>query len=200
MSTRRAAPSAAPVRCAWCESTDEMREYHDREWGRPSHDDRYLFEFLVLEGAQAGLSWATVLRKRAHYREVLDQFDVAAIAGYGETKLAALLADPGIIRHRQKVASLPTNAAAFLAVQDRHGSFADYLWSFVDGRPEVHDIRPGQPLEPRTALSDRVSKDLLRGGFKFVGSTIVYSYLQAVGVVDDHTTDCFVRTTAGAHR
>jgi DNA-3-methyladenine glycosylase I len=172
-----------------------MRAYHDTEWGRPTRDDRYLFEFLVLEGAQAGLSWATVLRKRAHYREVLDGFDPAVVAGYGEPKLAALLADPGIIRHRQKVASLPRNARAFLAVQDEHGSFADYLWAFVDDRPLVNDVRPGDVLAPRTALSDRVSKDLLRRDFTFVGSTIVYSYLQAVGVVDDHVRTCFVRST-----
>jgi DNA-3-methyladenine glycosylase I len=178
------------VRCAWAEGTELMRDYHDLEWGVPSHDDGYLFELITLEGAQAGLSWSTVLNKRAHYRAVLDGFSPAAIAGYDESKLAELLLDPGIIRHRLKIQSLVTNAAAFLQVQDEHGRFADYLWDWVDGQPRQNRPRPGTALPAQTELSDRLSKDLKKRGFRFVGSTIVYSYLQAVGLVNDHASDC----------
>ncbi|SDI79434.1 DNA-3-methyladenine glycosylase I [Frankineae bacterium MT45] len=170
-----------------------MRAYHDEEWGVPSHDERYLFEFLTLEGAQAGLSWATVLYKRARYREVLDDFEPSVIAGYSQERLAELLLDPGIIRHRGKVGSLVTNAEAFAAVQGEHGSFSNYLWGWVDGRPIVNAPAAGASVPATTALSDQLSKDLKKRGFKFVGSTIVYSYLQAVGVVDDHMKGCNTR-------
>ncbi|MCW2525040.1 MAG: DNA-3-methyladenine glycosylase [Frankiales bacterium] len=178
------------MRCAWADSTDLMRDYHDTEWGMPSHDDRYLFELITLEGAQAGLSWSTVLNKRAHYRQVLDGFEPAVIVSYDEAKLAELVLDPGIIRHRLKIQSLVTNAAAFLQLQAEHGRFADYLWAWVDDEPLSNRPRPGAALPARTELSDRVSKDLKKRGFRFVGSTIVYSYLQAVGVIDDHASDC----------
>jgi DNA-3-methyladenine glycosylase I len=170
-----------------------MRDYHDTEWGVPSHSDRHLFELLVLEGAQAGLSWSTVLNKRAHYRSVLDEFDPQVVAGYGDAKLAELLADPGIIRNRLKISSLPTNAQAFLHIQDESGSFADYLWGWVGGRPIDNTPARDAPLPARTDLSDRLSKDLKKRGLRFVGSTIVYAYLQATGVVNDHAADCTTR-------
>jgi DNA-3-methyladenine glycosylase I len=185
------------VRCGWAESTDLMRAYHDAEWGVPSHDDTYLFELITLEGAQAGLSWATVLNKRTRYREVLDGFDPLVIASYRAPKLAELLLDAGIIRHRLKIASLVTNAAAFGEVQASHGSFADYLWEWVGGTSIVNRPKPGEGLPPRTVLSDQLSKDLKRRGFRFVGSTIIYSYLQAVGLVNDHASNCSFRVTEG---
>jgi DNA-3-methyladenine glycosylase I len=167
-----------------------MRAYHDNEWGVPSHDDRHLFELLVLEGAQAGLSWATILNKRDHYRAVLDGFDPVRIVDYDEWKLEALLADPGIVRNRLKVRGTVRNARAFLAVQEEVGSFDAYLWGWVGGNPVVN--RPARNTGPpaRTELSDRISMDLKRRDFTFVGSTIVYAYLQAVGVVDDHVAGC----------
>jgi DNA-3-methyladenine glycosylase I len=177
-----------------------MREYHDQEWGVESHDDRYLFEFLILEGAQAGLSWSTVLNKRAHYRAVLDNFEPAIIAEYSPQKLADLVLDPGIIRHRMKVASLVTNAQAFARVQVEFGSFADYLWGWVDGVPIVNAPAADGWLPARTELSDRLSKDLKKRGFKFVGSTIAYAYLQAVGVVDDHISSCTARVAPRRRR
>ena len=167
-----------------------MRLYHDTEWGIPSHDDRHLFEFLVLEGAQAGLSWSTILAKRERYRTVLDGFDPERISRYGTAELEALLADPGIVRNRLKVAGTVRNARAFLAVQEEFGSFDTYLWSWVDGTPVVNHPRPGDRLPARTELSDRLSKDLRRRDFTFVGGTIAYAYLQAVGVVDDHVVGC----------
>jgi DNA-3-methyladenine glycosylase I len=181
------------VRCSWAEGSELMREYHDTEWGVPSHDDRYLFELITLEGAQAGLSWSTVLNKRAHYREVLDDFQPQIIVGYGPEKLAELVLDPGVIRHRLKIQSLVTNAQAFLALQQEQGTFADYLWNWVDGRPIVNAPRPGAMLPASTDLSDRLSKDLKKRGFRFVGSTIAYAYLQAVGVIDDHAATCTLR-------
>ncbi len=181
---------AAQARCAWAESSDAMRAYHDQEWGVPSRDDPYLFEMLLLEGAQAGLSWSTILGKRDNYRRALDGFDAGRIARYDEAKLASLLADPGIVRNRLKVAGTVRNARAFLATQAEHGSFAAYLWAWVDGTPVVNRPRSVADLPAHTELSDRVSKDLKRRGFTFVGSTIVYSYLQAVGVVNDHIAGC----------
>jgi DNA-3-methyladenine glycosylase I len=180
----------APRRCDWAESSDAMRAYHDDEWGRPSRDDRYLFEMLLLEGAQAGLSWATILGKRENYRRALDGFDPERIVRYGDAKLADLLADPGIVRNRLKVAGTVRNARAFLAAQQEHGSFASYLWAWVDGTPLVNRPARVAELPARTELSDRVSKDLKRRGFTFVGSTITYSFLQAVGVVNDHLARC----------
>jgi DNA-3-methyladenine glycosylase I len=167
-----------------------MRAYHDTEWGVPSHDDRHLFEFLVLEGAQAGLSWSTILAKRDHYRVVFDGFDPALVAAFDEARLNGLLDDPGIVRNRLKVHGTARNARAFLAVQEEHGSFDAYLWSWVDGTPVVTRRRPGEGLPATTELSDRLSRDLKRRDFTFVGPTIVYAYLQSVGVVDDHVAGC----------
>jgi len=167
-----------------------MRAYHDEEWGVPSHDDAYLFEMLLLEGAQAGLSWSTVLARRGGYRRAFDGFDPARIARYGEARLAELLEDPGIVRNRLKVRAAVTNARSFLEVQAERGSFSDYLWAFVDGRPVVGWPSSTGELAARSELSDRVAKDLKRRGFTFVGSTIVYAFLQATGVVDDHLRTC----------
>jgi DNA-3-methyladenine glycosylase I len=168
-----------------------MVAYHDLEWGAPVHDDRTLFEFLILEGAQAGLSWSTILHKRDRYREVFDRFDPAIVASYGEEDTARLLADPGIVRNRLKISSTIGNARAFLAVQEEFGGFAPYIWRFVDGIP----IRNAWPstggLPARTAVSDAMSKDLKRRGFSFVGTTICYAFMQAVGMVNDHVVECF---------
>ena len=179
-----------PTRCAWAESSDAMRAYHDQEWGVASHDDAHLFEMLVLEGAQAGLSWSTILAKRENCRTAFDGFDPRRIVGYDEDKIASLLADPGIVRNRLKVRRTVRNARAFLAVQDEFGSFDAYLWSWVAGATVVHHPRSTFELEAHTELSDTVSKDLKRRDFTFVGTTILYSFLQAVGVVDDHVVGC----------
>jgi DNA-3-methyladenine glycosylase I len=167
-----------------------MRAYHDDEWGVPSRDERHLFEMLILEGAQAGLSWSTILNKRANYRRAFDNFEPEKIARYRDAKTAALLENPGIVRNRLKVASAVGNAKAFLATADEFGSFADYLWAWVDGKPIVNRPHTMADLPARTELSDRVGKDLKKRGFNFVGSTIVYSYLQAVGLVNDHLVTC----------
>jgi DNA-3-methyladenine glycosylase I len=167
-----------------------MRAYHDDEWGTPSHDDTHLFEMLILEGAQAGLSWSTILNKRAAYRRAFDRFDPKRVARYDDAKVAALLDDPGIVRNRLKVASARSNANAFLATSKEHGSFADYLWAWVDGKQIVNRPRTIADLPARTELSDRLGKDLKKRGFNFVGSTIVYSYMQAVGLVNDHVVTC----------
>ena len=179
------------TRCPWCASTPEYRDYHDREWGVPVHDDRLLFEFLVLEGAQAGLSWLTILRRRAGYRQAYGNFVPEGVAAFGPADVERLLADPGIIRNRRKVESSIRNARAFLAVQAGFGSFARYMWGFTDGRPVVNRWRTIQEIPARTPLSDRWSRDLRSRGFSFVGSTICYSHLQAVGAVNDHLVDCF---------
>ena len=167
-----------------------MRAYHDDEWGKPSHDDTHLFEMLMLEGAQAGLSWSTILNKRANYRQAFDNFDPERIARYDEAKLTALLADPGIVRNQLKVKSSVRNAQSFLAVRAERGSFAEYLWSWVDGTPVVNRPRTMADLPTRTDLSDRLGKDLKKRGFNFVGSTIIYSYMQAVGMINDHLVTC----------
>ncbi|GAA2109998.1 DNA-3-methyladenine glycosylase I [Actinomadura alba] len=180
----------ADPRCAWALGSELMTAYHDTEWGRPAHDDTYLFELLLLEGAQAGLSWSTVLNKRENYRRALDGFAAEKIAAYDRPKLDSLLADPGIVRNRLKVESTVKNARAFLAVRETYGSFDAYLWEWVDGTPVVNHPGPADALPAGTELSDRLSKDLKRRGFTFVGTTIVYAYLQAVGVVDDHTDGC----------
>ncbi|MBC6460580.1 DNA-3-methyladenine glycosylase I [Actinomadura sp. HBU206391] len=177
-------------RCAWALGSALMTSYHDTEWGRPAHDDAYLFELLLLEGAQAGLSWSTVLNKRENYRRALDGFALEKIAAYDQPKLDELLTDPGIVRNRLKIQSTVKNARAFLAVREEFGSFDTYLWGWVDGTPIVNHAAPGDPFPVSTDLSDRVSKDLKRRGFTFVGTTIVYAYLQAVGVVDDHIDGC----------
>jgi DNA-3-methyladenine glycosylase I len=175
-------------RCFWA-TTPSLIAYHDKEWGVPVHDDTRLFEFLVLEGAQAGLSWDTVLRKRDNYREAFHGFNPAKIAGYDERKIAALLDDAGIIRNRLKINSAVSNAIAFREVQKEFGSFDAYVWRFVDGKPLRR--KRGQPIAARTPISDALSKDLLKRGFKFVGSTICYSFMQAVGMVNDHDPACF---------
>jgi DNA-3-methyladenine glycosylase I len=185
-----AASTTTDDRCPWARTPGPEQDYHDAEWGVPSHDDRYLFELLVLEGAQAGLSWSTVLAKREHYRAVLDGFDPERVVGYDEDRLEALLVDPGIVRNRLKIYGTVRNARAFLDVRDGFGSFASYLWDWVDGRPVV-TRRPADVGLPATSeLSERLSKDLKRRGFTFVGPTIVHAYLQAVGVVDDHVAGC----------
>jgi DNA-3-methyladenine glycosylase I len=182
--------SPAVVRCGWAR-TELSIPYHDAEWGVPQHDDRVLFEFLILEGAQAGLSWETILKKRPHYRVVYDGFDPAEVARYGARKQAALLSDPGIVRNRLKVAAAVTNAKAFLNVQEEFGSFEAYVWRFVGGRPKVNRRRALSQIPARTPESDAFSKDLRRRGFTFVGSTIVHAFMQAVGMVNDHVTSCF---------
>jgi DNA-3-methyladenine glycosylase I len=179
-------------RCRWAQGADaDMQRYHDEEWGRPAHDDRHLFEMLILEGAQAGLSWSTILHKRAGYRKAFAGFDPRRVARFDARRRAALMRDSSIVRNRLKIESTVTNARAFLAVQREFGSFDRYLWSCVGGRPVVKH-RLGGKLPARSALSDRISKDFARRGFRFVGTTIVYAYLQAVGVVDDHSRDCFL--------
>ena len=175
-------------RCFWA-TTPLSIAYHDKEWGVPVHDDTRLFEFLILEGAQAGLSWETILRKRDNYRAAFDGFNPAKVAKYDERKIAALLNDAGIIRNRLKINSAVTNAKAFLEVQKEFGSFDAYAWQFVDGKPLRR--KRGQPIVATTPISDALSKDLLKRGFKFVGSTICYSFMQAVGLVNDHDTTCF---------
>ena len=179
----------SPSRCAWANSPLNVA-YHDREWGVSQHDDRVLFEFLILEGAQAGLSWETILKKRENYRRAFDGFDPALVAGYGEEKKAALLLDAGIIRNRAKIAAAIGNAQAFLKVQAAFGSFDKYVWNFVGGHPVVNPWRDPERLT-RTAQSDAMSKDLQRRGFKFVGTTICYAFMQAVGMVNDHENTCF---------
>jgi DNA-3-methyladenine glycosylase I len=182
-------------RCAWATNPLSIA-YHDREWGVPVRDDRKLFEFLLLEGAQAGLSWDTILRKRERYREAFDGFDPVKVARYGARKKAQLLADPGIVRNRAKIEAAVGNARAFLAVQEEFGSFARYVWAFVGGKPLRSRRARGAPVPARSEISDALSKDLRRRGFKFVGSTIMYAFMQAVGMVDDHAVDCFRRRAA----
>ena len=177
-------------RCPWCEGFDLYRQYHDSEWGVPLRDDRALFELLILEGAQAGLSWATVLKKREHYRQVFDGFVPEVIACYGEQKVADLLADPGIIRNRAKVAAAIQNAKACLALQAAGPSFSDYLWTFVGGSPIQNRWQSLSEVPARTAQSDAMSKALAKAGFKFVGSTICYAFMQASGMVNDHLVSC----------
>ena len=177
-------------RCTWA-STPLGIAYHDLEWGVPVHDDKVLFEFLTLEGAQAGLSWETILKKRDGYREAFAGFDPALVARFGPAQIARLLKNPGIVRNRLKINSTVGNAKAFLAVQHEFGSFDAYVWSFVGGTPRVNRRRALRHIPPRTKESDALSRDLLGRGFKFVGSTICYAFMQAVGMVNDHTTDCF---------
>ena len=192
--TRRIGPARAATRhrCWWAEDADpEYVRYHDEEWGRPVHDDRRLFEMLTLEGAQAGLSWSTILRKRAGYRRAFANFNVRRVARFDARRRATLRRDSAIVRNRLKIASTVSNARAFLAVQREFGSFDRYLWGLAGGRPLVNCPRRGA-VPARTTLSDALSRDLVRRGFRFVGSTIIYAFLQAVGVVNDHTRDCFL--------
>jgi DNA-3-methyladenine glycosylase I len=177
-------------RCSWA-TTELYIRYHDNEWGVPVHDDRTLFEFLILEGAQAGLSWETILKKRDNYRAEFDQFDPAVVARYQSRKVKSLLANPGIVRNRLKIEAAIANAKAFLVVQKEFASFDAYVWSFVEGRPIQNSWKSHAKVPATTAQSDALSKDLKRRGFKFVGSTICYAFMQAVGMVNDHHVDCF---------
>jgi DNA-3-methyladenine glycosylase I len=180
----------ARPRCGWARNVLSTR-YHDQEWGAPLHDDRALFEFLILEGAQAGLSWDTILRKRERYRAVFDQFDAARIARYDAPRVEELLGDPGIVRNRRKIEAAIQNARAFLAIQEQHGSFDAYIWRFVEGRPRQNAWREPAEVPARTEGSDAMSKDLRARGFAFVGSTICYAFMQATGMVNDHLVRCF---------
>jgi DNA-3-methyladenine glycosylase I len=177
-------------RCGWA-TTELSIAYHDVEWGVPQHDDHILFEFLILEGAQAGLSWETILKKRENYRQAFDHFDPNRIAGYGDRKIEELLANPGIIRNRSKIEGAVANAKAFLRVQREFGTFDDYVWAFLGGRPRRNHWQSIYEIPSWTVESKALSEDLKRRGFKFVGPTICYAFMQAVGMVNDHTTDCF---------
>lgn len=179
------------TRCAWAGNDALYRQYHDTEWGVPVHDDRLLFEFLTLEGAQAGLSWITVLRKRENYRAAFENFDAARIAAYDADKIASLLLDPGIVRNRLKVQSTVSNAQQYLRVQDEFGSFDRFIWQFVDGQPRQNTWRSMMEVPASSEVSDVMSRELKRRGFKFVGTTICYALMQATGMVNDHAVDCF---------
>ena len=178
-------------RCSWAEHNELDTEYHDKEWGVPVHDDRLLFEYICLEGAQAGLSWTTILTKRENYRKAFDNFEAKKIIKYSPKKIEKLLANPGIVRNKLKVNSVVSNAKAFLEVQKEFKSFDNYIWSFVDHKPIVNKFKSMKDVPARTEISDALSKDLKKRGFKFVGGTICYAFMQAVGMVNDHTISCF---------
>jgi len=178
-------------RCSWCGDDPLYVQYHDEEWGVPVKDDQLLFEFLTLETFQAGLSWITVLRKRENFRIAFDHFDYKIVAKYSETKVASLLNNEGIIRNQQKIRAAITNAQAFMQVQEEFGSFSDYIWGFVDGTPIVNSHHSLKEVPANTPLSDTISKDLKKRGFKFVGTTVIYAHMQATGMVNDHVVDCF---------
>jgi len=184
-------------RCAWAGSDPLYVAYHDLEWGVPVHDDRLLFEFLILEGMQAGLSWSIILKKRENFRRAFDGFDPHRVAAYGDEKVASLLADPGIVRNRLKVAAAIRNAQNFLEIQKEFGSFDVYIWQFTAGKPLVNTYHSLREIPARTPESDAMSKDLIRRGFKFVGSTICYAFMQAIGMVNDHVVECFRYTQVG---
>ncbi len=192
--------SVEKIRCGWAGSDPTYVGYHDEEWGVPVRDDRRLFEFLILEGAQAGLSWITILRKRAAYRAAFDEFDPEKVARYDARRIAKLLKNEGIVRNRMKVESAVKNARAFLAVQEELGSFSEYQWGFVGGKPIVNRWPSLKQVPPRTEVSDKLSKDLKQRGFSFVGSTIIYAHMQAVGMVNDHLVDCFRHREVGRSR
>ena len=178
-------------RCSWCGNDPLYIKYHDEEWGVPVYDDDLLFEFLILETFQAGLSWITVLKKREHFRIAFDHFDYKKIANYTEDKYEELLHNPGIIRNKLKIKATITNAQAFMRIQEEFGSFSKYIWGFVNGKPIINNYKTLKEVPATTALSDVISKDLKKRGFKFVGSTVVYAHMQATGMVNDHITDCF---------
>jgi len=180
-----------PIRCAWSLGDPLLTAYHDTEWGVPVHDDRVLFEFLILEGAQAGLSWLTILKRRESYRKAFAGFDAEAIARFGPRQIKALMGNPGVIRNRLKIEGTIKNAKAFLSVCEEQGGFAPYLWAFVEGRPIVNGPWPGEPIPATSPQSDAMSKALKKRGFTFVGSTICYAFMQATGMVNDHARDCF---------
>ncbi len=179
------------IRCSWAQGNQLEEKYHDAEWGVPVHEDKVLFEFLILEGAQAGLSWSTILNKREGYRQALDNFDVQKISNYGEEKIAELLSNPGIVRNKLKVNSTVTNARIFIEVQKEFGSFDSYIWQFVGNKPIINAWESASQVPVSTPESDAMSKDLKKRGFKFIGTTICYAYMQAMGMVNDHATDCF---------
>ncbi len=179
------------IRCAWCGNDPLYMEYHDKEWGTPVYDDATLFEFLILETFQAGLSWITVLRKRENFRKAFDNFDYKKIATYSEKKYESLLQDAGIIRNKLKIKATITNAQLFMNIQKEFGSFSKYIWSFTDGKPIKNKFKSMSEVPATTEISDALSKDLKKRGFKFVGSTVIYAHMQATGMVNDHTTDCF---------
>ena len=181
------------TRCSWCLSSDLYKEYHDQEWGKPVYDDATLFEFLILETFQAGLSWITILKKRENFRKAFDNFDYKKIAQYSEDKIQDLLLDAGIIRNKLKVYSAVSNAIAFMKIQEEFGSFSKYIWGFVDGNPINNNIQSLKDVPATTPLSDAISKDLKKRGFKFVGSTVVYAHMQATGMVNDHIQSCWTR-------
>ncbi|MFO1364615.1 MAG: DNA-3-methyladenine glycosylase I [Burkholderiales bacterium] len=191
MPARAARAPDGRTRCAWCLGSEAYVAYHDEEWGVPVHDDRTLFELLILEGAQAGLSWSTILHKRAHYRRAFDGFDIERVARYGARERAALLVDAGIVRNRLKIEAAVANARAALAMRERYGSLDACLWRFVDGRPVRNRWRRASQVPARTPVSDSMSKDLAAAGFRFVGSTICYAFMQAVGMANDHLVSCF---------
>lgn len=181
------------TRCAWCEKDDLYRDYHDTEWGNPVYDDATLFEFLVLETFQAGLSWYTILKKRENFRKAFDQFDYTKVALYGEDKIAILMQDAGIIRNSLKIKGTISNAIAFMKVQEEFGSFSTYIWNFTGGKPIDNQCKTLRDIPATTPLSDAISKDLKKRGFKFVGSTVVYAHMQATGMVNDHVEGCWKR-------
>ena len=180
-------------RCAWCEKDDLYRNYHDNEWGKPVYDDKTIFEFLILETFQAGLSWYTILAKREKFRKAFDNFDLIKIANYSEEKIAELAEDAGIIRNKLKIKATVTNAQAFLKVQEEFGTFSKYIWGFVDGKPIDNQPKNLAEVKATNEISDKLSKDLKKRGFKFVGSTVVYAHMQATGMVNDHVMDCLTR-------
>lgn len=182
---------AKKIRCGWCEGDPLYEAYHDQQWGVPVYDDQTLFEFLVLETFQAGLSWITILRKRENFREAFDQFDYKKIANYGEQKYELLLQNPGIIRNKLKIKATITNAIQFMAIQEEFGSFSAYIWNFVDGKPIQNQVKHYKEAPATTSISDALSNDLKKRGFKFVGSTVIYAHMQATGMVNDHQIDCF---------
>lgn len=181
------------TRCAWCEKDDLYRNYHDNEWGKPVYDDATIFEFLILETFQAGLSWYTVLAKRENFRKAFDNFDLLKVANYSEDKMAELAEDTGIIRNNLKIKATVTNAQAFIKVQEEFGSFSKYIWGFVDGKPIDNKPKTLNEVKATTPISDALSKDLKKRGFKFVGSTVMYAHMQATGMVNDHVMDCHTR-------
>lgn len=183
----------AKNRCAWCEKDDLYRNYHDNEWGKPVYDDPTIFEFLILETFQAGLSWYTVLAKRENFRVAFDYFDVQKVAQFSEEKIASLCENSGIIRNKLKIRAAVSNAQAFIKIQEEFGSFSKYIWDFVDGKPMDNQPQLLSEVPATTEISDKLSKDLKKRGFKFVGSTVVYAHMQATGMVNDHITDCWTR-------
>lgn len=183
----------AITRCAWCEKDNLYRNYHDNEWGKPVYDDATIFEFLILETFQAGLSWYTILAKRENFRQAFDQFDYKKIANYSEEKIAALIENAGIIRNKLKIRATVSNAQAFIKIQEEYGSFSQYIWNFVAGKPIENKFKSLTEVPATTPISDELSKDLKKRGFKFTGSTVMYAHMQATGMVNDHITECFTR-------